>query len=381
MVPILLDARPTHLNSYHRANSRMTVFAGFEMPLWYGGISEEHLAVRNRAGLFDVTHMGRFEITGKDATKFLNFILPSDLARFQSGRAFYSLICNEKGGIIDDIVTLQGNENHYIVVGNAVNREKDFQWFRKNSTGFEVEVSDVSDNVAMFALQGPMAQVILQKSCSLPLSQLNRFSHASTSVAGVNCFVSRTGYTGEDGFEVMIPNCKIDEPSKAISVWTRILSDGEPEGLRPCGLGARDTLRVEAGYCLFGQDIDESTNPFEADLGWVVSLGKGDFLGRGSLLLAKAAVSRIRSGLVMKSTGIPRLGSEVMISGSTVGKVTSGTFSPLVKKGIGMCYVPLDVSGPEKELEVSIRGRLYEANLTKFPLYDPSDYGWRRIKS
>lgn len=377
----MLNGRLTHLNSYHRANSRLTVFAGFEMPLWYSGISVEHLAVRNQAGLFDVTHMGRFEIRGKDAAKFLNFILPSDLARFRDGRAFYSVICNEKGGIIDDIVTLRIDEEHYIVVGNAVNRERDFQLFAKNSTGFEVEVNDISDNVAMFALQGPKAQAVLEKSCSQPLSQLNRFSHASTSIAGVECLVSRTGYTGEDGFEIMIPNCRVDQPSNAISVWSRILSDGEADGLMSCGLGARDTLRLEAGYCLFGQDIDESTNPFEADLGWVVSLDKGDFLGKGSLLLAKGAVSRIRSGLVMKSTGIPRPSSEVMKSGSPVGKVTSGTFSPLLKKGIGMCYVPLDVSGPEKELEVSIRDRLHEANLAKFPLYDPYAYGWRRIKS
>ncbi len=351
------------------------------MPLWYRGISEEHMAVRNRAGLFDVTHMGRLEIVGKDASKFLDFILPSDLSKIQNGREFYSTICTENAGIVDDTMTFRFDEHRYIMVGNAVNREKDFQWLKKNSGGFEVEVNDFSDKIAMFALQGPRAQTVLQKSCSSPLSQLKRFAHSSASIAGVDCIVSRTGYTGEDGFEIMIPNCSLDDPSKAERVWQTILSDGEAEGLIPCGLGARDTLRLEAGYSLFGQDIDESTNPFEADLGRLISFDKVDYVGRGSLLLAKEQVRRIRTGLVMKNEGIPRSGCEVVKSDAPVGRVTSGTFSPILRKGVAMAYISTEFSEQGTELMVSIRGRLHEAKITKFPLYDPSAYGLKRVKA
>ncbi len=251
------------------------------MPLWYSGIIEEHNAVRTAAGLFDVSHMGRFVVKGEDATRFLNHVLPSDAAKFKENRAFYSTICNASGGIVDDVIANKSSSTNYIVVVNAANREKDFDWLNGRLDDFSTKIIDISDSSALIAFQGPLASSILQKICDVDLGAVRRFTFAECAILGLKCLVSRTGYTGEDGFEIMVYDTPVDEPGKALLIWTKLLELGRDNGVLPCGLGARDSLRLEAGMCLYGQDIDDTTTPVEASLESVVSLSKPDpFVGR-----------------------------------------------------------------------------------------------------
>jgi aminomethyltransferase len=364
----------------HKQTAKLTLFAGFEMPIWYKGIIPEHLAVRNNVGIFDISHMGRVLITGADSERFLNYVITNDVSLLQPNSAQYSVMCNEKGGILDDFVVYRLESEKFLVVFNASNREKDYDWLVKNSGGFSIKVEDISDSVAMFAVQGPRAEKTLQTISTEDLAKISRFKCGKSSLAGLDVFVSRTGYTGEDGFEVFVWNASLDKPDNAVKLWKAILQAGKQFGVEPCGLGARDTLRLEAGLCLYGNDIDENTTPLEAGLSFVVKLQKNNFIGKDALLRQKSeGTNRKRVGIVNSDQGIPRTGMEVFNqSGEKLGELTSGTFSPLLQVGIGMAYVQTAKIPEDNAVSVKIRDRLARARIVPFPFYDPEKYGFKR---
>jgi aminomethyltransferase len=358
----------------------MTVFAGFEMPLWFKGIIPEHLAVRNSVGIFDISHMGRAVLTGSDCERFLNHVITNDVSALATGSALYTVMCLEKGGIIDDFVVYRSGNEEYMVVFNAGNREKDYDWFVKNAQGFNVKIEDVSENVAMFAVQGPNAQKTLQQLSTVDLNQIARFKCERSLLANTDVFLARTGYTGEDGFEIFVWNASLANPTNATKLWSAILEAGKDFGIEPCGLGARDTLRLEAGLCLYGNDIDETTTPLEAGLGFVVKLQKDKFIGKDALQKQKLeGIKRKRVGIQMIDQGIPRPGFEIYRDdGEKIGKMTSGTFSPLLRQGVGMAYVQIDQAQADSVVNVNIRDKLAKGKIASFPLYDPGKYGFKR---
>lgn len=372
--------RRTQLYGIHLKTAKITAFAGFEMPLYYEDIAPEHLAVRNGVGIFDISHMGRVIVSGVDSEGFLNYVVTNDVSTLLPNSAQYSVMCTEKGGIVDDFVVYRLEKERFLVVFNASNREKDYDWFVSNKTEFVVGLDDVSDDVAMFAVQGPKAEKTLQKISSEDLSRVGRFKCCSSQLAGVPVFLARTGYTGEDGFEVFIWNVSISNPSLAVRVWEAILEAGKEYEITPCGLGARDTLRLEAGLCLYGNDIDETRTPLEAGLGFVVKLQKERFIGKEVLLKQKTEGSKWkRVGIVMLGQGIPRAGFEVYsMDGDKIGQLTSGTFSPLLRVGVGMGYVEPSRSLKDTLVNVNIRGKMPKARVSAFPLYDPEKYGYKR---
>ncbi|MCS7125245.1 MAG: glycine cleavage system aminomethyltransferase GcvT [Candidatus Bathyarchaeota archaeon] len=375
--------RRTQLYEFHRRTANMTNFAGFEMPLWYKGITEEHLAVRNNVGVFDVSHMGRVVITGKDAEAFLNYVITNDVATLTENSALYTVMCNEAGGIVDDCVVSRIAKDKFLLVPNAANREKDYNWLVKHVRGYDVKVEDLSNVSAMLAIQGPKAEETLQKICPEDLSKIERFQCVSTRLVNVDVFVSRTGYTGEDGFEVYVWNTSVEKPDNAVKVWNAVLEAGEPLGIEPCGLGARDTLRLEAGLCLYGSDIDENTTPLEARLGFVVKFQKDKFIGKNALLKQKEeGIKRRRVGLQIIGQGIPRQGFRIYDDkGENIGQITSGTFSPLLKCGIAMAYVQTQYAQEGTLVNVEIRGKKAKAKIVAFPFYDVEKYGYKRKTS
>src|SRR4030042_2568852 len=270
----------TQLYRIHEQTAKLTDFAGFEMPLWYKGIIPEHLAVRNSVGIFDISHMGRTIVTGSDSERFLNYVITNDVSKLLPNAAQYSVMCTEKGGIIDDFVVYRMEPEKFLVVFNAGNRTKDHNWLIRHAEGLNVKIEDVSNNVAMLAVQGPNATRVLQKISSEDLNRIERFKCGHTLLADTQVFLARTGYTGEDGFEIFVWNAPLSNPSSASDAWNAVLEAGKPLGIEPCGLGARDTLRLEAGLCLYGNDIDESTTPIEQGLVFVMKLQKGDFVGK-----------------------------------------------------------------------------------------------------
>lgn len=373
-------ARRTQLYEMHLKTAKITVFAGFEMPLYYKDIAPEHLAVRNNVGIFDISHMGRATVSGADSERFLNYVITNDVSTLAPSSAQYSVMCTETGGIVDDFVVYRLEKEKFLVVFNAGNREKDYNWFTKNAKEFNVRIDDVSDNVAMFAVQGPNAEKTLQKISSEDLSKIGRFKCGHSRLAGVEVFLARTGYTGEDGFEVFVWDASLSRPDPAVKLWTAILEAGESYGIEPCGLGARDTLRLEAGLCLYGNDIDENTTPIEAGLGFVVKLQKDRFIGKEVLLKQKTeGPKRKRIGIKMMEHGIPRLGFEIhLTNGEKIGQLTSGTFSPLLKSGVGMGYVETSQALEGALVNVNIRSKMSKAKIAAFPLYDPEKYGYKR---
>ncbi|MBX5328195.1 glycine cleavage system aminomethyltransferase GcvT [Candidatus Bathyarchaeota archaeon A05DMB-5] len=372
--------RRTQLYEIHKRTAKMTVFAGFEMPLWYTNVTPEHLAVRNNVGIFDISHMGRVIVSGPDAERFLNYVITNDVSKLLPNSAQYSVMCNEKGGIIDDFVVYRLEMEKFLVVFNASNREKDYNWLVKNSKEFNVKIEEVSDSVAMFAVQGPNAEKTLAKISSEDLSKIERFKCGHTRLSEVEVFISRTGYTGEDGFEVFVWNASLAKPDNAVKLWNAILEAGKTFEIKPCGLGARDTLRLEAGMCLYGNDIDENITPLEAALGFVVKLQKDNFIGKDALLKQKTeGIRRKRVGIQMIDQGIPRLGFEIYgADGAKIGYVTSGTFSPLLRYGIGMGYVEVSKALEGNIVNVKIRGKLAHAKIVSFPFYDAEKYGYKR---
>ena len=348
----------------HREHgAKIIPFAGYEMPVQYAtGIVHEHTAVRNSVGIFDVSHMGEFEVRGGGALGFVSRMTTNDPATLGPGRVQYSAMCYDNGGIVDDLLVYNLG-THYLLVVNASNLEKDFTWLKDHVTG-DVELRNVSDEVALLAVQGPKSLETLQKICRQDLSGLKYYHAMEATVAGVPMTVSRTGYTGELGYELYF---KADATT-ARRVWEAIAESGKTFGIIPVGLGARDTLRLEMGYCLYGNDIDQTTNPLEAGLGWVTKLDKSDFLGKQALLEAKArGLTRTLVGFTLADKALARHGYAIVKDGKQLGHVTSGTFSPTLKTGIGMGYVPPELARAGTRFEVDIRGKSAEATVVGLP--------------
>ena len=372
--------RKTQLYNVHKQTSKLTVFAGFEMPLWYKGIIPEHLSVRNSVGIFDISHMGRVVITGAESERFLNYVITNDVSTLLPNSAQYSVMCNENGGIIDDFVYYRLEKEKFMMVSNATNREKDYNWLVRNAKGFDVKIEEISDNVAMFAVQGPNAEKTLQKISPEDLGEIGRFKCGHGRLVDVDVFISRTGYTGEDGFEVFVWDASLTKPENAVKLWNAILEAGKPLGIEPCGLGVRDTLRLEAGMCLYGNDVDEHTTPLEATLSFVMKLQKDNFIGKDALLKQKnEGVNRKRVGIQMIEQGIPRPNFEIYnVEGEKIGHLTSGTFSPLLKYGIGMAYIQISQAQEGNIVSVKARDKKTKAKIVSFPFYDPQKYGYKR---
>lgn len=369
----------TQLFEFHVVHGKLTEFSGFEMPLWYSSIIDEHMAVRNSAGLFDVSHMGRVRITGPAASSFLSHLLPTNCTKVLEGRAFYSTICNDAGGIVDDVIVNKISINEYYMVINASNRQKDLSWLQRKSEKYDVDLSDISNTTALVALQGPLSANLLQKIGLKDVSEIKRFSFKGAKLFDRDCLISRTGYTGEDGFELTLYDTTNSDHQTALNVWSDLLSMGKESGVLPCGLGARDSLRLEAGMCLYGQDIDETTTPVEAALESVVNLDEREFIGRKRIeSQIKYGASKKRVAFSMLDMGIPRHGYNVMFSGKSVGTVTSGSFSPILKRGIGLAYLQTPISTLGQKIAVQIRSSEKPAEVVGIPFYDMKRYGYRR---
>ncbi|WP_334100289.1 glycine cleavage system aminomethyltransferase GcvT [Thermotoga petrophila] len=342
--------------------AKMVDFAGWEMPLYYTSIFEEVMAVRKSVGMFDVSHMGEFLVKGPEAVSFIDFLITNDFSSLPDGKAIYSVMCNENGGIIDDLVVYKVSPDEALMVVNAANIEKDFNWIKSHSKNFDVEILNISDTTALIAFQGPEAQETLQELVEDSLEEIAYYSFRKSIVAGVEALVSRTGYTGEDGFELMV------ETEDAPKVWDALMNLLRKVGGRPAGLGARDVCRLEATYLLYGQDMDESTNPLEVGLSWVVKLDK-DFVGKEALLKAKEKVERKLVALELSGKRIARKGYEVLKNGERVGEITSGNFSPTLGKSIALALVSKSVKVGD-QLEVAFPGgKLVEALVVKKPFY------------
>lgn len=353
----------TPLHDVHVAlGAKMVPFAGFDMPVQYpAGITAEHKSVRERVGLFDVSHMGEFIIRGPGAVDFISYVTTNDVAALATGQAHYSTILNDNGTIVDDCLVYHF-EDHLMMVVNASNKDKDLAHISAYNTGFDCTIEDVSDHIALLALQGPSAQDVLAQHTDVDLDSIQYYHFTVGTVAGVpDVIVSRTGYTGEDGFELYF------DATRAVEVWKALTADGT---VAPTGLGARDTLRLEMGMALYGNDIDDSTTPYEAALGWLVKLKKGEFVGKGALERQKAAgVPRKLIGFTMPDRAFPRHGYPVLYNGVPSGEVRSGTMSPSLGIPIGTAYLPSDVAKEGTEFEVEIRGKRIPAVVQKMPFY------------
>ncbi|NJC88218.1 MAG: glycine cleavage system aminomethyltransferase GcvT [Desulfuromonas sp.] len=358
--------KQTPLNAVHKAlGARMVPFGGWEMPVQYAGVIEEHLAVRERAGLFDVSHMGEVEASGPEALALVQKLTTNDASKLVDGQIQYSALCYPDGGVVDDVTLYRSSATHFLFCVNASNTDKDFAWMQQvhGESGIKgAALTNRSAEFAQLALQGPKAAEILARLTAVPLASLRYYHFSQGEVAGVPTLISRTGYTGEDGFELYIP------AAAAVGMWTRLLEAGQADGLLPIGLGARDTLRLEKGYALYGHELSSTISPLEAGLGWIVKLEKGDFVGRDALLKQKAAgIPRRLVGLAMVERGIPREGYPVYAGEKQVGTVTSGTMSPSLKNGIALALVESSSAVLDKELLIGIRDRRLRAKIVKPP--------------
>jgi glycine cleavage system T protein (aminomethyltransferase) len=350
-------------SAHRRAGAKMVAFAGWEMPVQYQGVIDEHLAVRSRAGLFDVSHMGEIEVRGKGATEFCQSITANDISRMKIFQAQYNLLLNERGGVTDDVIFYRLAPDEYFICVNASNSDKDFAAIEARAAG-QVEVANVSSEYAQLALQGPRAEKILQSLTESSMAELKSFAFQFANVAGVRCLAARTGYTGEDGFELY---CR---SAQASQLWFALLEAGAADGLVPAGLGARDTLRLEMAFPLYGHELDETTTPLEAGLAWVVKLSKGDFLGRSVLLQQKEhGLERKLVGLEMLEPGIARGGYPLFKNRVGIGRITSGTKSPSLGKAIALGYVAAAEAALGNIVNVEIRGRKIPAKIVSLPFY------------
>jgi len=341
----------------------MVEFAGWEMPVQYRGVIEEHVAVRSRAGLFDVSHMGEVEVSGPGALDLCQLLTANDVARIKIGQAQYSLLLNENGGAVDDIVIYRLEADYFLICVNASNTDKDFRWIQEKSQG-KAAVQDASSRYVQLALQGPLAERILQRLTSLRLEGMKPFHFSFGEVSGVRCLISRTGYTGEDGFELYC------DPDRGEGLWKSLMDAGSEFGLQPAGLGARDTLRLEKALPLYGHELDDTTTPLEAGLEWVTKFSKGSFLGREALLRQKQeGVKRRLAGLEMTEPGIARSHYPIFKQDQPIGEVTSGTKSPTLGKSIALGYVRAGEAGLGNDVAVEIRGRRVGARIVSLPFY------------
>lgn len=351
-------------DAHTAAGAKMVPFAGYAMPIQYsGGIRAEHFAVRSAAGLFDVSHMGEFTVRGPQAQDLVQYLTVNDVSRIAVGQAQYSALCNEHGRILDDLLVYRCADR-FILVVNASNRVKDWNWVTGHATRFDVEISDDSDDIALIALQGPASQAILTSLTDVDLDAVGYYRFVEGAVAGAHGIVSRTGYTGEDGFELYLP------AAAAPSVWQALTRAGEPHGLSPAGLGSRDSLRLEMGYALYGNDLDEEHTALESGLGWIVKLDAGDFIGRDALAAEKArGVSRRLTGIRCTQRGFPRPGYPIVHAGEQVGTVTSGVASPSLGEGVALGYVPVELARSGTDIGILIRGRTIAARTQRPPFY------------
>jgi aminomethyltransferase len=359
------ELKKTALNEVHRKlGARMVDFGGWEMPIQYTGPIDEHLAVRNAAGIFDVSHMGEVEVKGPQALDLVQHTTPNDASRLVDGQAQYSALTTPQGTFVDDILVHRFGPDHYFLCVNASNSDKDAEWLSRASTDFQADVTDTSSRYTQLAIQGPLALEILQPLTTVDLGAIKYYWFTQGTVDGVPSIIARTGYTGEDGYEIYF------DPSASQRVWEKILETGKPRGLKPCGLAARNTLRLEARMALYGHDIDETTTAYEADLGWIVKLNKGDFIGRDRLADQKATgVRRRLVGFEMVDRGIARDGHIVFADGEPKGHVTSGSPAPYLKKNIGLTYLPIRLAEPGTRLNIDIRGKMVAAEVVPTPFY------------
>lgn len=355
-----------------RLGGRLIDFGGWELPVQYTGVMDEHTTCRTAAGLFDVSHMGEVHVEGKDAEAFLNYLVSNNVAKLADGQALYTVMCHESGGLVDDLVIYRRGRDRFLVVVNASNTDKDYSHIQKIAGKFhgktgDLKISNESAKYTQIAIQGPKAAEILQKLTSTPLASIKTYWFAEgTVLKGIPAILARTGYTGEDGFEVYVPWGKGPE------VWRALLENGAAFGIKPCGLGARDTLRLEMKYPLYGHELTDETNPLEAGLGWVVKMDKGDFVGRASIASAKEkGLTRKLVGLKLLDRGIPRQGYGVYTADGAqkIGELTSGTQSPSTKQAIGIAYVALPHSEIGSKITVDIRGAKIPAEVVPTPFY------------
>ena len=344
-------------NQHKTLGAKIINFHGWNMPLQYSGIIDEHKNVRSSVGLFDVSHMGRFKIIGPNAKICIQNLLTNEVSKLDDHQALYSPMCQENGGIIDDLIVYRINEDDFLMVVNSSNRQKDYDWIVSHSDSVVVE--NVSDEMALLALQGPSAQKVLDDTVDQNLEKLKPFQLTITNLFSIKCVISRTGYTGEDGFEIFFDSSRND-------LWDKLLEAGSKFNIKPAGLGARDTLRLEAGLMLYGNDIDENTTPLEVPLKWTVKF-ENDFIGKKALQ-EQNVTRKLRGFEILGTKRIARKGNAISIDGSVVGVVTSGSFSPTLEKSIGFCFVPFQVSFGQP-IQIEIGGKLYNAKVTTTRFY------------
>jgi aminomethyltransferase len=363
-MPQVSPVRRTALNSVHRAmGAKMVEFGGWDMPVQYAGIIAEHMTVRQKVGLFDIGHMGKIEIRGPQAALLTDFVTTNAVAKLRTGQAHYSGLLYENGGFVDDILVHKVAEDDYFLCVNAANQEKDFEHIRAHNH-FDATVELTSDRYSQFAIQGPHARATLQKLTPVDLGAIKYYWFTDGEVCGVPARIAHTGYTGEDGFEIYFP------PGESESIWARVLEAGAEFDIKPCGLGARNTLRLEAAMALYGHEIDASTSPLEAGLAWIVKFDKGEFIGREALLRQReSGVTRKLTGFEMAGRPIARDGYEVQVNGAAAGWVTSGSPAPALNKNIGLCYLPGEFARPGVAIQVVVRGQPADARTVETPFY------------
>ena len=351
----------TPLRDVHAAlGAKMVPFGGWDMPVQYAGIIEEHRCVRSAVGLFDISHMGEFEVRGPGALAAVQSLATNDASTLAIGQVQYSLLCYPEGGIVDDLTLYRLAEDHYMLTVNASNIDKDWAWVTEGAKGGGW--TNVGAETGLLAVQGPRAEGLVQRLADQDVTRVPYYHFISGNVAGVPCLISRTGYTGEDGFELYAPAARLE------ALWNGLMQGGKGDGIQPIGLGARDTLRLEMKFALYGNDIDETTNPLEAGLGWVVKPAKGEFIGRGAIEAMRAAgVKRKLVGFEMAERAVARHGYRLLKGGDAVGIVTSGSFSPSLERCIGMGYLRADLTAVGTEFDVDIRGQAHRARVAKTP--------------
>lgn len=360
--PASLKRTPLH-GMHVSMGARMVDFGGWDMPVQYSGIVEEHLAVRKAVGLFDVSHMGEIDIRGREALRLVDYVTTNAASKLSVGQAQYSALLYEHGGFVDDILVHKVSDDHFFLCVNASNQEKDFEHVRA-ANAFHAQIEFSSDRYAQIAVQGPFALRTLQKLTAADLGEIKYYWFVDGAVSGAPARIARTGYTGEDGFEIYI------SPHEAARLWSELLEAGREFGIKPCGLGARNTLRLEAKMALYGHEIHASITPFEAELGWIVKLDKGEFVGRTALAKQKAqGVRRKLVGFEMRGRGIGRDGYEVRLDGMPAGWVTSGSPAPSLNRNIGLCYLPVNEALPGRKMEVMVRNQPVEAETVATPFY------------
>ncbi len=370
--------KETPLASRHVAlGARMAEFAGYHMPISYAGIREEHMAVRRGVGAFDVSHMGEFIVRGRQALELVQYVTSNDAGRLAIGDAQYACLPNAQGGIVDDLLVYRLPEDHcaegeqaFMLVVNAANIEKDWNWISEHARRFDVRLIDISEETGLIAVQGPKAATALQPLTNIDLAAMKYYTFQKGTFAGVdNVLVSATGYTGSGGFELYVP------AQHTAAVWDAVFEAGQAHGIQPCGLGARDTLRLEMGYCLYGNDIDDTTSPLEAGLGWITRLDKGDFIGADVLRKQKEeGVRRKLVGFVVDDRRVPRHDYPILDGeGRTIGKVTSGTLSPCLEQPIGMGYVAVAFAKKQTPIRIEAGRKQLAATVTRPPFVDPKN--------